>query len=597
MLRVLLALPILAAPGLAAVDDGAALFAAHCAQCHNATGKVERAPAPGVLRTLSKQTILAALDTGVMKAQASMLNTGEKVAIAEYLGSPVAGAPAAAHTCASNPPIEKLEGWNGWGADLENSRFQPAARAGLGAADVPRLKLKWAFGFPQTFSVFGQPSVVGGRLFFGSSSGDVYSLDSQSGCQYWTFRASSTVRTAITAAPLPDGGYAAYFGDTQAFVYALDAQTGTLLWKTHIDDHKMARITGAPKLVAGRLYVPVASGVEEMAAAQQGYPCCTFRGSLVALDAQSGKQVWKTYTIPDAPRETGVSASGTKKFGPAGVSIWNSPTIDRKRKLIYAGTGNDYTEPRTPYSDAVFAFDMDTGAVRWVKQLTPGDAWNGGCITPSKHACPPNAGEDTDIGASPVLITVNGRDILVVGQKSGVVYGIDPAHKGNILWQTRVGHGGALGGIMWGLAAEGGRAYVPLSDYAGEALDSGGGIFALTLSDGKVAWKVPPAKPACVGKRGCSPAQMAPATLIPGVVFSGSMDGHLRAYASGDGAVIWDFDTLGDFATVNGVAAHGGSLNATGATVAGGLVFANSGYGQLGGMPGNVLLAFSPDGK
>ncbi|MGH9591532.1 MAG: PQQ-binding-like beta-propeller repeat protein, partial [Bryobacteraceae bacterium] len=402
--------------------------------------------------------------------------------------------------------------------------------------------------------------------------GRVYSLDARTGCQYWVFKASTTVRTAITVAAAPGGRYAAYFGDTNASVYAIDAQTGALLWKTHVEEHKMARITGAPKLVGDRLYVPVASGVEEMAAAQPSYPCCTFRGSLLALDAQTGKQIWKTYTIPDPPAQTGQSATGTKKFGPSGASIWDSPSIDLKRRLIYAGTGNNYSDPITPYSDAVIAFDMNTGSARWVKQLTPGDTWNGGCITPSKKGCPEKPGEDTDIGASPILTTVGGRDVLVVGQKSGVVYGIDPDNKGNVLWQTRIGRGGALGGIMWGLAAGGDRVYVPLSDYAGPVPDAGGGLFAVSIADGKVLWKAPPAKPACAGKQGCGPAQMAPATLIPGAVFSGSMDGHLRAYSTSDGAVMWDLDTLPEFTTVNGVKAHGGSLNATGPTIAGGMV-------------------------
>jgi len=597
MLRILFASLIPAIAAQAAVEDGSALFTAHCAQCHNTTGKIDRAPAPDLLKKLSKETILAALRTGSMKAQAAMLSPAETVAIADFLGGSESVARGSANACASNPPIPNADGWNGWGVDLVNSRFQPADHAGLSAADVPKLKLKWAYGFPDTFSVFGQPSVAGGRLFLGSSSGQVYSLDARRGCAYWNFKAAATVRTAVTIAPLPGGRLAAYFGDTRASVYALDAQTGELLWKTKVEEHKMARVTGAPKLVENRLYVPVASGVEEMAAAQPSYACCTFRGSLVALDAQTGKQIWKTYTIPDAPAETGRNAAGTRQFGPAGASIWDSPTIDVKRRLIYVGTGNNYSDPVTKYSDAVIAFDMDNGSMRWVKQMTPGDTWNGGCITPSKTGCPQKAGEDTDIGASPILRTVNGRDMLVVGQKSGVVYGVDPGNKGEILWQTRIGRGGALGGIMWGLAADAARAYVPLSDYAGPVLDAGGGMFAVDLQDGKVAWKVPPAKPGCGGKQGCSPSQMAPATLIPGAVFSGSMDGHLRAYATADGSVIWDFDTLREFPTINGVNAHGGSLNATGPTVAGGMVFVNSGYGQLGGMPGNVLLAFSAEGN
>lgn len=526
-----------------------------------------------------------------MKTQAAALSPSEKAALADYLGGAAEAGKPLSSACASNPSLTGIEGWNGWAGDLVNSRFQSVGKAGLTARDVPKLKLKWAFGIPDTISTFGQPVIAGGRLFFGSTSGTVYSLDAATGCAYWTFHAPATVRTAISLGVAKDGRIAAYFGDTHANMYSVDAHSGELLWKTQVEEHKYARVTGAPQLVEGRLYVPVASGVEEMAAASPSYPCCTFRGSLVALDAQTGKQIWKTFTIPDPPVSTGQAAAGTKRFGPSGAGIWGSPTIDLHRRLVYAGTGNNYSDPATRYSDAVIAFDMDSGSMKWVKQLTPGDTWNGGCITPEKKLCPEKPGEDTDIGASVVLVTVQGKDILVVGQKSGVVYGIDPGHQGEIVWQKRIGHGGALGGVMWGLAAERDRVYVPLSDIGLKPTD-GGGLFALNVADGTLLWQVAPEKPACLPKPGCGPAQMAPATAIPGIVFSGSMDGHLRAYSTEDGKAIWDFDTLREFPTTNGVKAHGGSLNATGPTIAAGMMFVNSGYGQLGGMPGNVLLAF-----
>lgn len=582
---------------VAAVEDGAALFTKNCATCHN-PGAANRTPAPETLRKLSKAAILAALETGDMKAQAASMSPAGRAAVAEYLGSGTAASPSpAANACAANPPFTRIDGWNGWAGDATNSRFQPAAAGGLSASDVPKLKVKWAFGFSDTLSVFGQPAIAGGRLFFGSSSGAVSSLDAATGCEYWTFKAAATVRTPISLGKLPDGRIAAYFGDTHAAVYAIDAQTGQPIWKAQADDHKFARVTGAPKLTEGRLYVPVASGVEEMLAGQPKYPCCTFRGSVAAFDAATGKRLWKTYTIPDPPAMVRTNAAGTKLFGPSGAGVWSSPTIDLKRRALYVGTGNNYSDPATRYSDAVIAFDMDTGGVRWVSQMNPGDAWNAAClISKDNDGCPKPAGEDTDIGASPILATVAGRDVLVVGQKSGVVYGIDPANRGSVLWGTRIGRGGALGGVMWGMAAADGTAYVPLSDYSPDP-KTGGGLFAVEMGDGKVLWKTPPETPACEGRRGCSPAQMAPATAIPGAVFSGSMDGHLRAYDARTGQAIWDFDTLRDFGTVNGVKAHGGSLNATGPTVAGGMLFVDSGYGQLGGMPGNVLLALSVGGQ
>jgi polyvinyl alcohol dehydrogenase (cytochrome) len=374
----------------------------------------------------------------------------------------------------------------------------------------------------------------------------------------------------------------------------VNAQTGELLWKTKIEEHKMAGITGGPKVYGGKVYVGVRSGGEEMMAANPKYECCTFRGSLAALDAASGQVVWKTYSIPDPPSTTKKNSAGTDLHGPSGAAIWSSPTIDVKRTAVYWGTGNNYSEPGTRTSDAVLAFDLETGSMRWSKQMNP-DVWNFSCSQPGKPSCPENPDRDTDIGASPILRTLpGGKDVLLVGQKSGFAYGIDPDRRGEILWMKQLGKGGALGGVMWGLAADDDQVYVPLSDVMpGPA----GGLFALKIATGEQAWHWDPVTPACKGKAGCSAAQMAPATLIPGMVFSGSLDGHLRGYATKDGSVVWDLDTLRDFETVNGVKAHGGSLNATGPTIAGGMMFVNSGYSQLTGMAGNVLLALTVDGK
>jgi polyvinyl alcohol dehydrogenase (cytochrome) len=318
----------------------------------------------------------------------------------------------------------------------------------------------------------------------------------------------------------------------------------------------------------------------------------------VALDARNGERIWKTYTIPE-PKPTRVNSAGTQMMGPSGVSIWSAPTVDRKRKVLYVGTGNEHSGPETTASDAVLAIEMETGKVLWSKQLTPADHWNVACVLPGQVNCPEKPGEDTDIGSSPILVSLaGGKRLLLVGQKSGVMWALDPDAQGNVVWQKRLGKGGVLGGIMFGPAADADNVYVPLSDFTmrgpteGGDPKLGGGLFALRIATGEKAWYAPPEEPKCLGTLGCTPAQMAPATLIPGVVFSGSMDGHLRAYNTSDGAVIWDFDTLRDFPTVNGVKARGGSMSASGAVIAGGMLFVDSGYGALGGMPGNVLLAF-----
>ncbi len=577
----------------AANEDGAALFQRHCALCHR-PGAENRTPLPAALRLLTNASILASLESGVMKPQGWALTAAERQAVADFLvpRSPSVSVEAAARNSCSvpSPTITGLDGWNGWGADLTNSRFQGAKVAGLRAGDIPNLKLKWAFGIPDATSMFGQPTVVNGRVFFGSANGTVYSLDAASGCVYWTFRAPERVRTAIEIAQRPDGRYAAFFGDGAANVYAVDAQTGQQLWRTKVEDHKLAGITGAPKYYSGRVFVGVRSGSEEMIAAQTKYECCTFCGSVVALDAKTGEKAWKTYTIPDAPVALGKTSAGTDRYGPSGAGVWSSPTIDVKRKAVYVGTGNNYSDPHTKYGDAIIAFDLDTGSMRWVKQMNE-DVWNYSCSQPGKVNCPEKPDRDTDIGTSPILHKLpNGKELLLFGQKSGYVRAIDPDKRGELVWEKLIGKGGALGGVMWGLAADATQVYAPLSDITpGPA----GGLFAFKIATGEQVWTAPPAEPACQGQTGCSAAQMAPATAIDGVVFSGSLDGHLRAHASADGKLIWDYDTLRDFDTVNGVKARGGSLNATGPTIANGMLFVNSGYSQLTGLRGNVLLAFS----
>jgi polyvinyl alcohol dehydrogenase (cytochrome) len=563
--------------------------------CHGPGGD-SRAPSQEILRQRPNESIVVALEAGAMRSQGALLTSAGRRAVADFLSPRTAASdqPVRENSCPANARrLSNLKGWNGWGVDLVNTRLQPTAAAGLRAEDVPKLKVKWAFGIPYEVTVEAQPTVVGGRLFFGSATGAVYSLDARTGCQYWKFQSDTRMRTAINVAPIGGGQYAAYFGDSETNVYAVNALTGKLLWKTRLDMHPMAGITGTPKLYKGRLYVGVRSASEEVAAGDPKYPCCTFRGSMDALDAATGKIAWKTYTIPDPPKSTKVNSVGTQMYGPSGVGIWSSPTIDVKRNLIYAGTGNNYSDPPTSTSDAILAFDLESGSMKWSKQLTE-DAWNASCGRPGKPSCPANPDRDVDIASSPILKTVAGKDMLLVGQKSGVVFALDPDRRGDIIWQKTISKGGGIGGIQWGIAADDTQLYAPISDIIP---GPGGGLFALKIANGEQAWYVPPAEPACKGKRGCSPAQLAAATLIPGVVFSGSMDGHLRAHSTKDGSLIWDLDTVRDFDTVNGVKAHGGSLNVSGPAIADGMLFVNSGYNVMIGMPGNVLLALSIDGK
>ena len=581
------------APGGA--QSPATLFEKHCSTCHRA-GSDTRAPLPEALAKMTAQHISSSMESGTMKAQAAMLSAADRKALAEFLAAKPGTSETLTAGCPEgSAPVVQPVSWNGWGVDLMNTRFQPAKMAGLSASQVPKLKLKWSFGLPGASSVAGQPTIVAGRVYFGSDNGAVYAVDMRSGCTYWTFKAPAMVRTAISIGAGRPGRYTAYFGDVKANVHAVDAESGKPLWSLKVDDHPFARITGAPKLYNGRLYVPVSS-VEEVAPGNPQYPCCTFRGSVVAIDAETGQQLWKSYTIPDPPRPTKKNSAGTQLSGPSGAAVWLSPTLDTARNVLYVGTGNGYSDPDNKYTDAVIAFNLETGSMIWSQQLANGDGWNFACINPNKANCPDTAGPDVDIGASPILRRLrDGRELLIVGQKSGIVHALDPAEKGRIVWQTRIGKGGALGGIQWGMAADEENVYAALSDINRAKPEEGGGLFAIRLATGEKAWHTPPAKPACMGQRGCSAAQMQAVTVIPGVAFSGSMDGRLRAYSTTDGSVIWEFDSLRDFETVNGVKARGGSLSAGGPTIAGGWLYVNSGYGSLGGMPGNVLLAFAAE--
>jgi len=584
-------------PPPAGTEIGFGLFQRRCMSCHG-NPNVERAPSPAAIREMPPEKIYDALTSGVMKAQGETLSDFEKRMVALFMSGRPLGSIAQGdaknmpNRCSASPPLRDpatRPAWNGWGVDSANTRFQSAGAAGITADQVPKLKLKWAFGYPTGVSAYGQPTVVSDRVFVGTDIGYVYSLDAASGCVYWSFQTKGSVRTAIVIQP-SKSRVAAYFGDAHANVYALDAQNGELLWTKKVDDHFTARITAAPTFHKGRLYVPVSSS-EEFAGSTLDYPCCTFRGSVVALDALSGGQLWKTYTIAEAPKPTKGNSKGVQLYAPAGASVWDSPTIDETRRAVYFGTGDSETEPAANTSDAIMALDMDSGKMLWVYQAQKNDAFLGGCSGTAKtENCPSENGPDLDIGNSPILKTLrDGRRALVAGTKDGDVFALDPDRKGALLWKTSVvekpatrGFGpGRLNGIVWGGAADDRNVYYGLS---------GGGIAAVKLENGERVWITK------FDAGGVRVSNAAAASAIPGVVFVGGTDGKLHAVSSGDGRPVWEFDADGEFETVNRVAAKGGAMGAPGPTVAGGMLFVGAGYGVLGGgHPGNVLLAFAPE--
>jgi len=592
-----------------AAHPGEAVYAEACASCHQ--GGVPKAPHRMFLEMMPADGILAALDQGVMRMQARHLSATERRNVAEYLSNQTleqAAAQAQAPRCEGSHAtfdLARPTAVAGWGVTLENQRFVPAENAGLASGDLPGLRLKWAFAFPGAQRIRSQPTIALGAVFIGSQNGTVYALDRETGCIRWTYRASAEVRTpVIVGSAQPGSRPLAYFADLIARVYAVDATTGDLVWVTKADDHPNSTVTGAPVLHAGRLYVPVSS-LEVTSAADPKYACCSFRGSVVALDAASGKTAWKAWTIDELPREVGRTTAGTAILAPSGAPVWNSPTIDSRRGVIYVGTGENYSSPANDRSDALLALELATGKLLWHRQMTGGDAWNVACMMQDNPNCPTEDGPDVDFGASTIIVRdASGRDLLLAGQKSGDVYALDLAQRGEPVWRNKVGRGGIQGGVHFGMATDGQRLFVPISDMRDEHVEgktyeeaARPGLYALDVATGKLLWSQP-ADDICAGREFCDSGISAAITAMPGAVLAGHMDGRLRAYDSATGRVLWQYDTTREVPTTGGGTAHGGSFGGgAGPVVRDGMLFAASGYGIYFHMPGNVLFAFGPEAR
>ncbi len=500
---------------------------------------------------------------------------------------------ASANQCPANPELGALDAmpsWSGWGG-AGNARFQTNAASGLSPTDVPKLKLKWAFGFPGGASMYSQPSVAFGRVFVGNDNGVVYSLDAKTGCVYWAYQADMFGRFAPVAAPIsgyPGTRYAIFFVTRSTTAYALDAHNGKLLWKTQIRTG-LNNLSATAAYHDGRLYVPL-SGTETLVGADPNYECCQSRGAVASVDANTGKVLWRTQSVQEPLRQLGENTNGKQRWGPAGASVWNTPTVDAKRGLIYVGTGNSFGRIASANSDSILALRMENGAIVWRHQEFEGDAFMTRCqaTNPAGSNCPDKLGPDYDFGgSSAILQTVNGKDILLAAGKGGVAIALDPDNQGELVWRTQLWVDKAPPGsglVVWGGAADGSHVYYPLQQ-------AGGGLKALDVKTGKVDWS------ATINAD--SRGQAGPTSAIPGVVFTGGWDGILRAVATGadaGGKVIWTFNAVRDFNTVNGVPAKGGSFGSAGPVIVGGMVFATSGYpGTLRGTPGNVLLAFGAE--
>jgi polyvinyl alcohol dehydrogenase (cytochrome) len=573
---------------------GKQIFLNSCNVCHkDSTAGI--APGVTILSAMTPKSIVASLSDGKMKAQGAGLSNYERRAVAEYLTNSTLKNTilndSAFSTFQLGNSINKVINHSGWGNDLKGTGFRTAQQAGISSGNVSGLKLKWAFAFPDATIVRSKPAVINDWIIVGGQYGELFAINQQTGKIGWRFDASAAIRGAIF---IDQKGslITAYFADYSSNVYAVDVRTGKLKWNKRAGFDAQSSVTGSVVVYQGKVIVPISS-VEVAAAYRGDYSCCTSSGGVVALDAGSGKTIWQYRVVPKAS-QTGVKKNGTPTFGPSGAPVWSSPTIDEKRSLVYIGTGQNYSQPASKGSDAIQALDIKTGKLIWSYQATGGDMYNVAC--PYFDNCPDKNSPDIDFGMAPIIMKdENGRELLVAGQKSGVVHALSPDN-GQLVWKTRVGKGGKLGGIHWGMATDGKTVFAANADNIlavdtrDTSIKAAPGIYAINPTDGQVKWKF--ATPPCKDKKGCFPSNSAAPMVSNDVVFAGSTDGVIRAYAAADGKLLWEFDTATIFNTINGIPGKGGSIDGPAPVVANGMLFVNSGYGMFGQAPGNVLLAF-----
>lgn len=581
---------------------GRQVYEARCAGCHDQAK--DRTPARSQWAPRTRAELHALLRHGVMREAAAGLQEQEFEALLDHLEAPQALARARRDKpCEPGPGRGAGSSWQGWGNGLGQMRYQP--QAGLDRESVARLKPRWVYAIEASATV-GQASVWDGIIYLGTEAGQIIALDLESGCTHWRRDSGAPIRTSFVRGQgrASSDPVLLFFGDDQGYLQAIDARSGEMRWRRRMDAHVASRITGAPVFHEGRIYVTVSSG-EEGWAQRASYPCCSFRGSVAALDAASGTLLWQTFTIAEPARPHRRSSTGTPLQGPAGAAVWMPATLDPARGLLYVGTGNSYTEVPVPTSNAILAFDLDSGQLRWSQQMLAGDHYVMPCLQSPERAgqgnCPQAVGPDHDFGAALILSArPDGRPLLLAGQKSGQVHALDPAKAGQLVWSRRIGAGSALGGIQWGMAADGDTVYAALADpYPNGLSRPEPGLAALRMRDGELLWKVaaPPARCAWGASR-CRRSFSSAVTAMTGAVFVGAADGHLHAYDSRNGQALWSYDTGAIALTpVNGGQVTGGSIDNGGPIIVDGKLVVLSGYGRQLAKAGNALIVFSVDGR
>ncbi len=595
------------------IHPGAIVFQQNCSSCHVATSAADvgqLAPTLESLQTLTAPALEFAINEGAMYAQASVLSNQQKALIVDYLAVREDDAWLADTLCATNNRMVDLSQpvyLSAFGVDANSNRNMSSDNAGLDTSDMAKLELRWALAFPDIGALRASPVMVGNTLFFSATgSRKVMALDAASGCAKWVFNSPTRLRSSLTYGALgSDGVKAIIYGDGEGFVYALNAGTGTLLWSSDVRSHgRGIRLTGAMTLHEDKIFVPVsASGV-----AQGGTPtfeCCVGHGEIVALDATTGAIEWVYHTMIEAQYTGEVNSLGVRLRGPSGAPIWSTPTVDAKRNSVYVTTGENTSHPATNTSDAIIALDIDNGNEKWVFQGMVHDVWNTACGSVQGPNCPnqaPSMLADKDFGGSAVLVEREEGGILLAGQKTGDLWALNP-DTGALIWNQRIGTGTALGGNHWGIATDGERVFHPIND-PGAARGTyvpKPGMYSFFVATGEPSWSYKVAADCenrsdrllgCENRNGLSATPL----LIEGALVSAGVDGRFYIFDKETGDLLFEYDTVKEYDTVNGVPGLGGAIDSHSIAAGGGMLFIGSGYGRVGGTPGNVLLAFAPKG-
>ena len=572
----------------------AAIFSDTCATCHS--GGVPRAPHSTTFQVMSPDYILSILN-GVMAPQSEHLNEEEKIKLSEYItGGKISLNLPDPNFCNKeiNPIVlERDYSYLQWGYDKKNTRNVPSR---ITSENAKTLKLKWVFAYPSATRARSQPSVSGNTVFVGGQNLFLYALDKETGCVRWRVKTDGEIRSA-PAIYFGESGEFIFVGDYEGNLYKVDPYTGERVWTKSLRYHPRVILTGSIRVYENVIYIPLSSR-EWADGADPEYQCCTFRGGLMALEVENGEEVWTTYSIPLPPKPTGTyNSMGIEILAPSGVPVWNSPTFDDKRNLIYFGTGESYSSPAADTSDSIIAVDKKIGGIVWIFQAESGDAWNMGCFAKVDANCPSEDGPDFDFGASVVIADVHkDKTILFGGRKSGHVYALDANQNGKLIWSKRIGKGGFAGGIHWGMTTDNKSIFAAVADtnfinkFPGPATP---GIYSLDAITGSLNWKFVPSDRCLESKKpACDKGISAALTSTNDLIIGGGFDGWLYVLNKDTGKVLWEFNTDIDFSSYTDIPAHGGSIESDGAVVVGNNIFINSGYLYGGRLGGNVLLNF-----